>query len=141
VFNAVACDNPYPFRHFEESAWNQMILKAVFIGTPFRNIIGLDQRANKPLANMLINYAHECWAAGRPVTPEVWRPVGPFVDHSHITDLERLLNDPDPLQQQAATLALSQSPSPKASQLLATREDLRQMIETGRLTWTSFAAQ
>ena len=31
VFEAIACENPFPARHFPESSFNQMVLKAMFI--------------------------------------------------------------------------------------------------------------
>ena len=55
-----------------------MILKAIFIERPLYKIYGLDKRMNKPLAEMLVAYVNERWAAGRDVTPELWRLVVPF---------------------------------------------------------------
>ena len=47
--------------------------------------------ANPELARILIDYARERWAAGRPVTPELWRPVRPFTDDPEIrAELDRL---------------------------------------------------
>ena len=80
VFEAVAHANPYPYERFSETQWNHMVLKALFIGSTLDPIQGLDQRRNADLAKMLIDYAHERWAAGRPVSPELWRGVGPFAD-------------------------------------------------------------
>ncbi len=69
--------NPYPSERFAENRWNHMVLKAIFVGSPLHPIQGLDARANPPLARMLCDYAHERWAAGRPVSPELLRCVGP----------------------------------------------------------------
>ena len=45
-----------------------MVVKALFIGSPLRP--SWARRAPNPdLAKMLIDYAHERWAAGRPVSP------------------------------------------------------------------------
>ncbi len=138
VFNAVALRNSYPADHFGDAAWNQMVLKAVFVGSPLHLIYGLDRRSNPKLAHMLTSYAHERWAAKRPVPPELWRPVGPYADETIVADLEKVLTDPDPVQQKAAALALSQSASPRATELLTQRADLHAAIAQGRLTWSSF---
>jgi hypothetical protein len=94
VFEAIAHHNPYPRDHFDEHRWNHMILKALFVDSTLSPIVGLDQRANPELARILIDYARERWAAGRPVTEELWRPVRPFADHPEIKpELERARAD------------------------------------------------
>jgi hypothetical protein len=55
VFNAVALRNPYPADYFDNVAWNQMVLKAIFVGSPLHLIQGLDRRANADLARMLVD--------------------------------------------------------------------------------------
>ncbi len=75
VFNAVALRNPYPADYFDDLAWNQMILKALFVGSPLHLIQGLDRRANPELAKMLVDYASERQAANRSVSPELWELV------------------------------------------------------------------
>jgi hypothetical protein len=84
VFEAIAHDNPYPRDQFDQHRWNHMVLKALFVDSRLAPIIGLDQRANPELARILVDYARERWAAGRPVTEELWRPVRPFADHPDI---------------------------------------------------------
>ncbi|MGH8503362.1 MAG: EboA domain-containing protein [Gammaproteobacteria bacterium] len=139
VFNAVALCNAYPAEHFDDGAWNQLVLKALFVESPLHLIEGLDRRANPELARMLVDYAHERWAAKRRVSPELWRPVGPYADDSTVSDLEKVLADPDPLQQRAAALALLQSACPRAAEVLARRADLRAAIAQGRLSWRVLA--
>jgi hypothetical protein len=139
VFNAIALRNPYPADYFDDRAWNQMVLKTVFVGSPLHLIWGLDRRANLKLAHMLFNYARERWAAKRTVTPELWRLVGPFVDAEIIADLERVFNDPDPVQRQAIALACSQTSLPQAQELLVRHPDLHSLIQEGSLTWSSFS--
>ncbi|PKP66919.1 MAG: hypothetical protein CVT86_02695 [Alphaproteobacteria bacterium HGW-Alphaproteobacteria-8] len=78
VFEAIAHHNPYPRDHFDEHRWNHMILKALFIGAPLAPVVGLEARANPELARILLDYAEERWAAGRPVAQDLWLPVRPF---------------------------------------------------------------
>jgi hypothetical protein len=139
VFQAIALRNPYPANYLDNAAWNQMVLKAVFVGSPLHLIWGLDRRANPQLARMLADYAHERWAATRPVTPELWRPVGQFADSAIITDLEKVLANGDIAEQEAAALACAESPLPEAQTLLSRYPDLESSIQQGNLTWSSFS--
>ncbi|NJM89391.1 MAG: EboA family metabolite traffic protein [Hydrococcus sp. RU_2_2] len=76
VFNAVALQNPYPAEYFDNIAWNQMVLKALFVGSSLNLIYGLEQRNNSDLSQMLIDYAREREAANRSVSRELWELVG-----------------------------------------------------------------
>jgi hypothetical protein len=87
VFEAVAHRNPYPRETFAEEAWNQMVVKAFFMGSTLWPIQGLDERANPRLARMLVGLAQERWAAQRPVSGEVWRCVAPHADAEGIAAL------------------------------------------------------
>jgi hypothetical protein len=87
VFEAIAHNNPFPRDHFDDHRWNHMILKALFVGSTLAPILGLDARANPELARILLDYAAERGAAGREITPELWRPVVPFSDHPDIKPL------------------------------------------------------
>ena len=78
VFNAVALNNPYPAQYLDDLAWNQMVLKALFVGSPLHPIYGLEGRNNQQLCQMLIDYACERLAANRTVSPELWELVMPF---------------------------------------------------------------
>ncbi len=118
IFEAVAHRNPYPREHFDEPAWNQMVLKALFIGSALAPIQGLDERANADLAAMLVDYAHERWAAGRAVSPELWRCVGPFAGGRALDALERTLEKGSARERQAAALALQACPHPDAAAIL-----------------------
>lgn len=71
VFEAIACDNPYPAAHFSELAFNQLVLKAVFIEVPVARIEGLSARRTPELSRMARDYASERRAAGRPVPDDI----------------------------------------------------------------------
>lgn len=138
VFEAVALENPFPRDYFENGAWNQMVLKAIFGGSPLHRIQGLDERANEELARMLVDYAHERWSASREVTPELWRPVGPFAEGAMIDDLARVLREGDEAEREAAALALSESPDSEATEVLDEVDELADRVASGDLTWDRF---
>jgi hypothetical protein len=76
VFEAIACENPYPALHFPESSFNQMVLKAVFVGVAVGRILGLEGRITPELRRMAADYASERRAAGRSVPDDVAHLVG-----------------------------------------------------------------
>lgn len=135
VFEAVAHRSPFPRERFAQERWNQMVLKALFIGSALAPIQGLEERANRELAAILRDYAHERWAAGRPVSPELWRCVGPFAEGDVLADLERVAASRDLAERQAAALALSASPAPEARDLLAQLPEEAAAVGHGRLAW------
>jgi len=137
VLTAIMCNNPYPSENLDEPAWNQLVLKAFFTDKPVEQIIGLDARANRELASILSDYAHERWAAHRIVNPHLWRCVAPFIDEKVLPDIERVASSFNPLEQEAAALAVYHSTYEPAKRLLS--PPLRKQIESGELTWTSLA--
>jgi len=137
VFEAVAHGNPYPAEQLAQDAWNQMVLKALFVGSTLAPIVGLDQRANATLARMLGDYAHERWSAGRPVSPELWRCVGPFATGPLLADLRRVLESGTPPQRAAAVLALRNAADPDARRLLEHHAGLRDAVAAAGVDWRS----
>jgi hypothetical protein len=71
VFEAIACDNPFPAAHFPELSFNQLVMKAVFIEAPVARVEGLAARRNPELLRMARDYASERRAASRPVPADV----------------------------------------------------------------------
>jgi hypothetical protein len=139
VFEAVAHRNPYPSEELGETAWNQMVLKALFAGSRLDRIVGLDARANASLAQMLRDYAHERWAATRVISPELWRCVGPYATGGALDDFRRLLERGTEHERQAAALALASSVHEDARRLLDSHSELAAAVQAGRLGWQALA--
>ncbi len=140
VFEAVAHRNPYPAEQFSEPAWNQLVLKALFIGSALEPIVGLDARRNPTLARMLCDYAHERWAASRPVRPELWRCVGPFATGAMLDAIRRVVDRGTPVEQQAVALALRDATDPEAARMLQAHPALARSALDASLTWERVAA-
>jgi hypothetical protein len=141
VFEAVAHNNPYPAEQFTEGRWNQMILKALFIGSALHPIESLEHRWNPDLSRMLCDYAHERWSAGRPVSYELWRGVGVHADKAAIEDLARVLGSGATIERQAAALALRESSHAEAAQILDRDDALAAAVRGGQISWDALAAK
>lgn len=135
LFRAVAHHNPYPSEQLNEGMWNQMILKCLFIEAPLFPVIGLEDRINANLSQMLCDYAHERWAAKRSVHPELWRCVRPELTPGAFDDLKQVLQQGSDLEKQAAALSLANSSDPVSCELLKTIPEIQKQIEEGTLNW------
>ena len=76
IFEAVACENPFPARYLAAPAFNQMLLKALFLDVSLARIIGLDGRRTPELQRMARDHAAERRAAGRPVSDDLAHLAG-----------------------------------------------------------------
>lgn len=115
VFLAVAHHNPYPSEHLPDRAWNQLVLKALFVEVPLAPIHGLMDRTNAVLSQMLRDHAKERWAARRPVNPELWTVMGPEADEEGVKTLEKAWLEGDEATKAAAAGGLRSCPWPEAS--------------------------
>jgi len=135
IFDAIAFYNPYPYRFFEEAAWNQLILKCIFNDKPIHLIVGLDERRNQKLAETLSDFAHERWAAGRRVPSQVWRLVVPFINEAISKDLANLIQSTDERDQLAACLVLNESSNDLLKDLKTRYVDLIKKFST--FSWST----
>lgn len=138
VFEAVALRNPYPAEQLDEAAFNQLVMKCVFVGSPLHLVHGLDARSNPTLARMLGDFAHERWAAGRPVAPELWRLVGPHASGSLLDDLERVLASG--ADRERAAVALASHGNREAERVLGRHEPAVRAALARFGTWADIAA-
>ena len=135
VFDAISLNNPYPAAYFNDQQWNQMYLKAAFMQRDLSMIMDVDSRANKELARIISDYAHERWAASRDIDPLFWRPVSGFLDEGLLKDMERLLSSEVRSEQLSGALCCLNAPNTKATELLDKYPDLKEEISTGEVNW------
>lgn len=135
VFNAIAHQNPYPSQFFDEQQWNQMFLKTAFMQGDLSAILDIDKRANKELARIISDYAHERWAAGRDIDPDFWRPVSKFIEEELILDMARLLESKNIFENRAGALCCYYSENQDAKNLLKEHQELIHQIENAALSW------
>lgn len=135
IFDAIALNNPYPATHFPEANWNQLVLKSIFMQRPIYRIQKLEERRNQALADIASDFAHERWAAGRPVMPELWRLTVPFVNNKLVEDLKKVVFSEDQLEVEAGVLAIYQCPFSPAKSLLQSFSETVSAIEHGKITW------
>jgi hypothetical protein len=77
LFEAIACDNPYPATGFHEIHFNELVLKCLGADLPLARVVGLGARATGALTHDVAAYAAARRAAGRSIRPELWRFAAP----------------------------------------------------------------
>lgn len=75
LFSAISQYNAYPAQNFSEQAFNQLVLKTLFLNLNLHSIIGLKQRLNASLSRMCFNYLREQMAATRNVPTSIWQAI------------------------------------------------------------------
>jgi hypothetical protein len=140
IFDAIAHCNPYPAAHFDSAAWNQMVLKTFFLETPLWPVHGLERRANPALARVLVDLAHERWAAGRAVSPELWRCVAPHADAAGLAALARVLERGTEAERLAVTLSLPPGASEAGAALAPLRRECQRQDLYRRASAVDWAA-
>lgn len=135
VFDSIALNNPFPAARFTDAAWNQMVLKAIFISRPLYRISGLEARRNADLAAAISYLAHERWAAGRRIPADAWRNCVGFVSDEISADLHHLLETGEPADREAAALVLASDGDPRLADLRGRLEGEIDAIGAGTLSW------
>ena len=106
LFESIACENPYPARHFPELNFNQMVLKALFNGVALARVAGLESRLNDDLARMADDYVSEREAAGRDVPRDIWLALAPRANPEALPRVYRYLRHEDAEHRYWAAAAL-----------------------------------
>ena len=98
---------PYATEVLDDAAYDQAVLKCVFIGVPITPLDGLPTRATPETARMLAAFVHERVAAGRDIPAEVWTVIDrhPPVDELAAIEAERASRYAD--RREAAERALA----------------------------------
>ncbi|GAB3013204.1 EboA domain-containing protein [Bowmanella dokdonensis] len=65
AYAAIALYNPYPARHYCQEAFNQLVLKALFMDLDIRQVQGILQRMNPTMKRLVTDLKEERRAAGR----------------------------------------------------------------------------
>jgi hypothetical protein len=124
VFEAVALDTPYPARFFDDLAWNQVVIKCLFIGAPLWRLWGLDGRLSAELARMALDLADERRSAGREVPHELWLALGEHGGARALDSLEKevVASNPNARGRRGAVYAFARAGAKGRLQALARSE-------------------
>lgn len=109
VYEAAACDSPFAARHFDDVAWRQLVIKALFVEAPLWRVHGLDGRLSEELARMALDLCDERRSAHRPVQHELWLVLGKHGGERALTALEKELAGTNARGRRAAAIALARA--------------------------------
>jgi hypothetical protein len=98
---------PYATEHLDDAAYDQAVLKCVFVGVPIAPLDGLPERVTPDGARMLAAFVHERVAAGRDVPAEVWLVIDRHPAEDELRAIEAELDSPFDDRRQAAERALA----------------------------------
>ncbi len=137
AFEAIALNNIYPSSYFDNEGWNQLILKAVYIGCPLGDIVGIDERNNPALSQMLCDFIRERNAARRNVPWDIWRCIGVGISRENIGLLKTEMRRDDLKYRFAAALAFKCSEYYDYEFLLDLYPEVARQIHA--LTWVKIS--
>ncbi len=146
VLEAAACDNPLPFTVFDDRAWRQLVIKALFVEAPLWRVYGLDRRLDAELARMALDLADERRSAARPVYPELWACLGRFAGERGHAAIEKELAGTHQTGRRAAAIALARAgDAERLTQLHQLEKDplVKASMESalkGRISQAAFAS-
>lgn len=109
VFEAAACDTPFPRTYFDDTAWRQLVIKCLFMEAPLWRVYGLDERLDAEVARMALDLAEERRSAGRDVQHELWLCLGRHAGERGLASLERELAGKNTRGRRAAALGLARA--------------------------------
>jgi hypothetical protein len=98
---------PYATEHLSDAAYDQAVLKCVFVGVPITGLDGIPERVTPDGARMLAAFVHERVAAGRDVPPAVWTVIDKYPHAEEIAAIEAELDSEFEDRRAAAQRALS----------------------------------
>nr|WP_206326657.1 EboA domain-containing protein [Streptomyces sp. S3(2020)] len=98
---------PYAARHLDYDGYRHAVLKCVFCEIPLDRVAGLQERADRELARMLADFAHERVAAGRTVPADVWPILRAHPGTLEASGLPAEADSPVPARRTAAEQALA----------------------------------
>lgn len=107
LFAAIALDNLYPAERYDDRAFIQLTLKALFLDLNIIHIIHLEKRINPELSQKCMELVHERLAAGRKPPFSIWLAI----DIRHLADDDqalylKFLSDTDAAHRYYSLLAL-----------------------------------
>lgn len=139
LFESIACENPYPFRHFPELNFNQMVLKGLFNDIGISRIVGLEERFNPELSRMADDYVSEREAAGRHVPPSIWLVIAPRIPSERLPRVHRYLLHENPEHRYWAAKGLSFTNDPASRTALEKQRRLESEADLIRVMEASLA--
>jgi len=98
---------PWATEHLDDAAYDQAVLKCVFIGVPITPLDGLPGRATPETARMLAAFVHERVAAGRDIPAEVWDVIDRNPPAAELAAIEAERHSEFPDRREAAERALA----------------------------------
>ena len=107
---ALTLHNPYPAAHYADHEFNQMVLKALFLGLNIDAVQGLERRGNPELSQMCEDYIDERLAAGRSVPADIWLAVAPYASAAGLERLQQALQNDSPEHRYYAARAVGRRP-------------------------------
>ena len=67
IFESIAIQNLFPFLHFDENSFEQLVLKCIFMEINITDILGLESRLTKRLITTTNDFKQERLAANRSI--------------------------------------------------------------------------